>query len=168
MNEDSELLLPGGVRRSTPPMTPRDYHSTALLLRDGRVFVGAGNGRTEDYQIYSPPYLFKPGRPIIVAAPGTITYGGGSYSVTYAFNEETEDYVEKVVLVRPGSVTHHFDYDQRVIALKQVTTPPPPAMTIVFNTAAPLDRNHAPAGYYMLFVVTNTGIPSVGAWVHLQ
>jgi hypothetical protein len=42
------------------PYSPREYHSTAVLLPDGRVFVGGGDTRTADYEVYSPPYLSIP------------------------------------------------------------------------------------------------------------
>ena len=53
----------------------RLYHSTALLLPDGRVVMGGGGalpGRATDQtnaEIYSPPYLFKGARPTITTAP---------------------------------------------------------------------------------------------------
>ena len=53
---------------------PRLYHSTTLLLPDGRILESGSGGDpgTPDelnYQIYSPNYLFKGARPIITSSP---------------------------------------------------------------------------------------------------
>ncbi|MFQ5427073.1 MAG: galactose oxidase early set domain-containing protein, partial [Gaiellales bacterium] len=73
---------------------------------------------------------------------------------------------------RPGSVTHHFDTDQRYVELEiqeegqnhiMFFTPPSPP-----SAAAPTDSNAAPEGWYMMFLVTNAGVPSVAHWVNLQ
>ena len=67
----------------------RLYHSTALLLPDGRVLM-AGGGQLpsvptivnqRNAEIYSPPYLFKGPRPTITAAPSAAAYGA-TFDVT--------------------------------------------------------------------------------------
>jgi hypothetical protein len=72
-----------------------------------------------------------------------------------------------VVLMRPGSLTHHADMDQRYIELPFVdgsvdsvtfTAPIGPPGTVGSGPTAPL-------GYYMMFLVTDTGIPSVAQFV---
>ena len=63
----------------------RGYHSTALLLPNGRVWSagdekhplepGGGWALTDTAEIYSPPYLFKGPRPKIVSAPSELRWG---------------------------------------------------------------------------------------------
>src|SRR5437764_13448875 len=59
----------------------RMYHSTSLLLPDGRVLhTGSGDGaRAADernYELYSPPYLFRGARPTLSGfTPAMVGYG---------------------------------------------------------------------------------------------
>ena len=102
----------------------RGYHSTALLLPDGRVLM-AGGGQLPGYpvtnqknaQIFSPPYLFKGLRPTITSAPSTVQHGS-SFTVG-SFDPES---IRKVSLVRLGSQTHAFDQNQRFVPLNFTTT----------------------------------------------
>jgi hypothetical protein len=58
---------------------PRLYHSIAMLMPDGRVFVaGTGDDASafvpdeRSAQIFSPPYLFKGPRPTITGSPSVV------------------------------------------------------------------------------------------------
>ena len=68
----------------------RGYHSTALLLPNGRVWSAGddkhptepegGLSLTDTAEIYSPPYLYKGPRPKIVSAPSRAELGRRSRS----------------------------------------------------------------------------------------
>ena len=143
---------------------PHLYHSTALLLPDGTVFMTGGNPQQGSFEghieVYQPPYLFNADgspatRPTYTGAPASISYGK-SFTLT------TSGTVASVVLIHEGASTHAFDMAQREIVLNftqgtgsiTVTTPP--------------NGNIAPPGYYLLFVLNGSGVPSVGQFVKIS
>jgi len=136
--------------------TPREYHSTALLLPDGRVVqsgMGADFGNVTDEksaEFYSPPYLFKGARPTISQAPAQV-----SYNTNFFVGTPDAASVTKVVLIRNGGVTHFFDQNTRYLplAFSQASG----GLTVT----APVDGRLAPPGYYMLFLVNSNGVPSI-------
>jgi hypothetical protein len=172
---------------------PRTYHSVAILLPDARVLVAGGaDGPTaasnplldrarDSGEIYSPPYLFQGPRPEIdlVGGPNAqqaLLYGQ-QFTVVGAWIAGTPPHIAsspvtanpadvKLVLIRPGSVTHHFDFDQRYLELPFSLTSYADR-TFVMTATAPANGTYAPPGYYMLFVLVK-GRPSVAATVRIQ
>jgi hypothetical protein len=114
-------------------------------------------------EIFSPPYLFQPGaRPEIADAPTTLKYGQPG---TIAVNNATEN--SSLVLMKLGTVTHGFDYGQRLADLKFEQKPASEGKSeISFN--APANANLYPPGYYMMFYVNNVGKPSIAKMVKLE
>ena len=91
---------------------PRMYHSTAVLLPDGRVLsAGESHGSlAQTGEIFSPPYLFKGARPKITTAPGALGYGQA-----FAVSTPNAASIKRVALVKAAAVTHSDNFDQRYV-----------------------------------------------------
>ena len=139
------------------PMTvPRLYHSTALLLPDGRVWVAGTDGETR-MEVYSPDYLSRGPRSVITDAPASVTYGQG-----FPIHLLEPGDISSVAFIRLSAVTHCFNMGQRFVALDFATGDPDG-----FQITAPADANLAPPGHYMLFVMDGNGVPAVAPIVQL-
>ncbi|MFF5292128.1 discoidin domain-containing protein [Paractinoplanes globisporus] len=139
---------------------PRNYHSVALLMPDGRVFTGGGGlcgtgcaTNHFDGQVFTPPYLLNADgspatRPVITSAPSTAANGS---SITV----KTNGAVAKFAIIRMGTATHSVDTDQRRLSLS--STP----VTGGYRLTIPADAGVAVPGYWMLFALNAKGVPSV-------
>lgn len=136
---------------------PRAYHSTAVLLPDGRVLSAGQNSGTMQttMEIYSPPYLFAGPRPTISSAPTDVTYGA-----TFEVATPDAGTVDGAVLIRPGTVTHGVNFDQRSVELSFAREASSVTVT------GPSSGTEAPPGWYLLFL-TREGVPSVASWVRV-
>jgi hypothetical protein len=167
---DSNAVLPAelwnpasGTWSTLAWMTvPRLYHSDAILLPDGRVWVGGSGGDSgvtdqKSSQIFSPPYLFKGARPAITSVPSTVHYNAPVFV-------QTPDAagIARVSLIRTGSDTHSFDQNTRMLPLAFTQT------SGGISVQTPLNSNYAPPGYYMLFIVNSLGVPSIASMVNLS
>jgi hypothetical protein len=135
----------------------RMYHSSAVMLADGRVVVGGGEaaGRLRA-QVYSPPYLFKGPRPTISGSPATASYGG-----TFQVTTPNAADIVSVALLRPSAATHALDMNQRYVPLSYTRS------GNVLTATAPASGGVAPPGDYMLLIKSAAGVPSVASWIRI-
>lgn len=140
---------------------PRNYHSTAVLLPDGRVVTAGSNPADGSFElrmsVFSPGYMTK-NRPAITAAP-TVAAPGSTHTVSVTGGSGV---VGKVSLLSPMSVTHQTDTNMRLVDVPATGTGGTVQVTI------PTNRNIVPPGPYMLVVQDTAGVPSIAKWVNVQ
>ena len=175
---DGTVFVCGGIQRTNSPCATydpqagawsamaalpsvRDYHSVALLLPSGQVAVAGW--RNTAIEIFDPPYLFRGARPVISAAPALVHHGQ-----SFVIESPDAAVVVKVVLVRPMAVTHQTDTEQKVLEMPYIHDHAHPSRLTL--TAPHGGHPHALAqqGYYMMFAVNNSGVPSVARWIYLH
>jgi len=166
----------------SPANISRMYHSTALVLPDGRVLV-AGSNPHQIYKLaakpfptdlrveaYIPPYLhpvYDYKRPAIAFISTREIKYGSRFNVSFSVSSLSINDIYFHAYAPPFS-THTMSMNQRMLSLAAAT-----AMDIVKGEAnstysvsinAPPSSVVAPPGYYLLTVV-NEDIPSEAEWI---
>ncbi len=149
---------------AAPIAAARNYHSTAILLPNGTVlsaggghYNGLGGQGQYSAQIYSPPYLSQGPRPTITSAPATSSYGKG---ITVTTPDAAS--ISAVNLVSLGADTHQGNMAQHFVPLSFTVN----SGSLTVQT--PANSSLAPYGNYMLFIVSNKGVPSIAAPLNLS
>ncbi|KAG1468086.1 hypothetical protein G6F56_004043 [Rhizopus delemar] len=147
----------------------RMYHSVALPLPDGRVWIAGSNSvdppdihaeYPTEYRVeyFYPPYLFRP-RPRISHVPRVVEYDT-DFDILFHF--PTVDPTKlRVALMRPGFSTHSMHMSQRYVYLVHEFK----GQSI--RVAAPPHPNIFPPGSGYLVVVYD-GVPSKGVEIFVE
>ena len=149
-----------------PQQRMRLYHAIAILLPNGTV-LSAGGGwpgpqTNLDAEIYYPPYLFDADggfarRPAITAAPTVLSPGA-----TVTLTTPDADNIRRVTIVKTGSVTHSFNFEQRFIELGNSNDPGKPIVRSgnQLQVKLPANRFETTPGFYLLTIIDAAGVPS--------
>ncbi|ERM98687.1 aldehyde oxidase GLOX1 [Amborella trichopoda] len=166
-----------------PSTIPRMYHSSGVVLPDGKVLI-AGSNTNPKYNYtslyptelraekFSPPYLdpsLASHRPNILTElmPKALAYGGG-FKIQISLSDQiVADTDLSVTMYAPPFTTHSYSQNQRMLVLRMNDVEQVAPGTYQISVVAPPSAVVAPPGYYLLFVV-HFGVPSEGVWVHIN
>lgn len=163
---------------------PRMYHSSSVLLPDGKVLIAGSN--TNNGYLYdvkyptelrveklSPPYL-DPAlaalrQEIVVDTSDKVLSYGNKFTVNVRSQEAGLDKtLVKVTMFAPAFTTHGISMNQRLamLGIVEVNNNVLPGTHSIVAMAPPSGKI-APPGYYLLFVVYKE-VPSVAMWVQIK
>jgi YVTN family beta-propeller protein len=172
-NDTGSILAPeiwnpttGQWREVTDMAIPRNYHSLALLLPDGRVWSGGSglSGNSADHrdaQLYTPPMLFNSDgssatRPTMSAAPSSIGPG-------QVFNVQGSAGITRFTFIKMSSQTHSMNTDLRFLELP-FTSPSSGSYQITAHS----NLSVMTPGYWMLFGLNAQGAYSTARIIQVS
>jgi hypothetical protein len=148
------------VELYTPPYWYKDRPVFTLAIDANNLPAHVSRGRlNKDFTRYTPPF-------------SEVNYDAAvDYEQRFTVFTPQGNSIKRVVLIRPGSATHAFNSDQRYIELDFVGYPAGVRNGTFYiaqvKVHAPESPNIAPPGYYLLFLVDNSDVPSEGRWIKI-
>jgi YVTN family beta-propeller protein len=160
----------GTWRNAANQSIPRNYHSTAILLPDGRVYSGGGGydaGNPDatfthpDAQLYTPPSLFQSNgsaatRPVITSAPAAASLGS-------VFEVQATAGLSRFTMIRMMAITHGYTTDQRFLNVPFTESTPGR-----YHLVAHPNANVMLPGYWMIFGLNAQGTYSKASIIHIK
>ncbi len=145
---------------------PRNYHSVALLLKNGQVF-SSGSGLCacksdhSNSQVYSPSYLYDVNgnlatRPVIYNAPDSIKHG-------QTMTIKSDNDIKKFSLIKMSSTTHAVNTDLRYLKVPFSTDG-----NGEYELTVHANKNILTPGYWMLFAINSKGVPSEAKIIQIK
>ena len=181
-SDDFAILNPEAWDRDTglwtlmnPQDQARTYHSTAVLMLDGRVFSAGGGLFNEscpgtgspgecgvdhwNAEIFSPPYLFASDgspaiRPVIQSLPGVARLGR-------TIRVHATPGLSAFSLIRMSGTTHTMNTDQRYLRPSFVEVSPGQ-----YDVTLHTNEHVMVPGYWMLFAMDGE-VPSIARAIHI-
>ncbi len=144
----------------------RNYHSSTILLPNGSILVSGGD--VWNSEIFYPPYLFEKNennktvlakRPVISKIDKEIKRGIVDIELD---NNEALD-IGKITIISTGATTHSQGSEPKFRSLEIVKKN---KNNLSFKI--PSNVNELQNGTYMIFAITNSGVPSKGEIIFLN
>ncbi len=165
---DASVFFAGENREALVRNDDPAYPLQASWAPDGMLVRGDPDQGVPVGQVFYPPYLFtgtggqQAARPRILDSPKDLSYRG-SFDVKIA---GSANQVASVVLLRSDHNTHSLTAGDRYVKLAFHVKGNPNAGEV--RVVSPKLPAQAVPGIYMLFVVNQNGVPSMGMQIRLQ
>jgi hypothetical protein len=172
----STLAVTGGFNTRNMQTTANGFKPNGAPLiqqandynapKDGEDLSKDQPGETYQVELFSPPYLYIPGKRPAITAIGGHPVGSEPVKVGYGSRVNlavaNDGGAGMATLIRVGAVTHAMDVTQKLhdVGLSGAGGN--------YSVTMPSSRNVAPPGIYMLFYLNKAGKPSIGQMVQLQ
>lgn len=150
----------------------RLYHGSAVLLPSGEVVVAGSTGHNWIRSVFSPKKNFEHNIEIITPPklqcnPTRPEMHEGElspmkYNENYKITTDDASNIKKISLIKVSSTTHNNNMDQRCLILPIVNQ-----TTNSLTVSSPKDNTYATPGYYMLFILDENNVPSVGKFLKI-